>query len=82
MLEGNIPLFPWTTIVPSTPKLTCGLTRNTERTGSTETPHQHRPAGTTTHPTGARVQIFLTPRRSAALRKSSHVNVGCRQGRS
>jgi hypothetical protein len=38
VLEGNIPRFPWTTIVPSTSKLTCGLTRNTETTGSTETP--------------------------------------------
>src|SRR5882757_9849285 len=73
------------TIVPSTSKLTCGLTSNTERPGSTGTPLQHQPvrcAGTTStnHAPERRMRAnFPHPTAERSPPESSHVNVGWRQ---
>jgi hypothetical protein len=84
VLEGNIPRFPRTNNGPLHPQAHMRAHDSTERPGSTETPHHHRPARstdatrTTTHPTGAGGP-FSSPHGGAQARKRSHVNVGCRQ---
>jgi hypothetical protein len=88
VLEGNIPRFPWTNDRALHPQAhmrahwqhrEAGVDRNTSPASTRPICrcNHHR----TTHPTDACVHIFLTPRPSEPTPgKSSHVNVGCRQG--
>jgi hypothetical protein len=75
VLEGNIPRFPWTNDRALHPKLTCGLTGNTERPGSTETPHQHRPADPPAQPRTrpAHARKFSSPHGGAQRPAKAHM---------
>jgi hypothetical protein len=83
VLEGNIPRFPWTKKCALQPQAHMRAHWQHRECGVTETQRQHRPArsaGATTHPTGTRVRNFPHPTAERTPGKSSHVNVGCRQG--